>query len=70
MPEVLSADPTKESIMDPIVAKEKWGKLFTPKPKPLCEGHGEECVQLTVKKQGPNLGRAFWLCPRYIDPQK
>lgn len=49
---------------DPVEARQKWASLFTPKPKPRCDGHGEECVRYTVKKPGVNCGRSFWLCPR------
>ncbi|CAM9224425.1 unnamed protein product [Ectocarpus fasciculatus] len=30
----------------------------------LCSGHGEECALRTTKKEGPNLGRQFYCCPR------
>ncbi|KAH9307712.1 hypothetical protein KI387_035623, partial [Taxus chinensis] len=31
---------------------------------PLCEGHGEPCVARVVKKEGPNIGRGFYVCAR------
>ena len=31
---------------------------------PLCKGHRESCVLRTVKKEGPNNGRRFYVCAR------
>ncbi|XP_019054691.1 PREDICTED: DNA-(apurinic or apyrimidinic site) lyase 2 isoform X2 [Nelumbo nucifera] len=31
---------------------------------PLCKGHSEPCVTRVVKKEGPNLGRRFYVCAR------
>ena len=43
----------------------QWKSILKgPEPPPLCEGHKEECVLRTVKKQGPNLGRQFYCCAR------
>lgn len=30
--------------------------------KPLCTGHGIECIQRVVRKKGPNEGRKFYVC--------
>lgn len=54
----------EEVFIDPIEAKEKWGRLFAPRPPPKCSGHNENCIQLTTKKPGINNGRAFWMCAR------
>ncbi|KAF5206516.1 DNA-(apurinic or apyrimidinic site) lyase, partial [Thalictrum thalictroides] len=35
---------------------------------PLCIGHGEPCVARIVKKEGPNLGRKFYVCRRAEGP--
>ncbi|KAI9653832.1 MAG: Class II abasic (AP) endonuclease [Trizodia sp. TS-e1964] len=43
---------------------ETWAKLFTPMLAPRCDGHGEDCIQLTTKKKGINCGRGFWICSR------
>ncbi|KAJ5299408.1 hypothetical protein N7476_010965 [Penicillium atrosanguineum] len=59
---------TDDSLIDPIVSKEDWTKLFTKKPVPRCESHQEPCVSLTTKKPGMNRGRAFWICPRPLGP--
>ena len=46
-------------------SKLKWKSILKgPDPPPLCEGHKEECVLRTVKKQGPTLGRQFYCCGR------
>lgn len=42
-----------------------WQNILTGPPKaPPCQGHQEPCVLRTVKKQGPNLNRQFWVCAR------
>jgi AP endonuclease-2 len=53
-------------MVDPIKSKEQWGLIFSKRPPPVCDTHGEECIQLTTKKPGPNYGRAFWICQRYV----
>ncbi|OQE29382.1 hypothetical protein PENSTE_c002G08841 [Penicillium steckii] len=57
-----------DMVIDPIVSKQDWGKLFTKKRVPKCEGHSEPCISLTTKKPGMNQGRAFWICPRPLGP--
>ncbi|CAI7575609.1 unnamed protein product [Penicillium glandicola] len=57
-----------DTIIDPIVSKEGWSRLFTKKPVPRCDGHQEPCVSLTTKKPGMNLGRSFWICSRPLGP--
>ncbi|KAI9813166.1 MAG: Class II abasic (AP) endonuclease [Thelocarpon impressellum] len=56
-----------EDVVDPIVAKESWSRLFTKREAPRCE-HGEPCISLTTKKSGMNCGRAFWICSRPLGP--
>ncbi|KAJ6115057.1 hypothetical protein N7486_000835 [Penicillium sp. IBT 16267x] len=57
-----------DMVIDPIVSKEDWSKLFTKKPVPRCDSHEEPCISLTTKKPGMNRGRAFWICPRPLGP--
>lgn len=57
-----------DTIIDPIVSKADWSKLFTKKPVPPCDGHQEPCISLTTKKPGMNRGRSFWICPRPLGP--
>lgn len=57
-----------DTVIDPIVSKQDWGKLFTKRPVPKCDGHQEPCISLTTKKPGMNRGRAFWICPRPLGP--
>lgn len=38
--------------------------LHGPPPPPPCKVHGEPCVLRTVKKEGPNMGRQFFVCAR------
>ena len=43
----------------------KWKSIFKgPPPNPLCSGHKEPTVLRTVKKEGPNMGRQFFVCNR------
>ncbi|KAL8164278.1 UNVERIFIED_CONTAM: hypothetical protein K2H54_048479 [Gekko kuhli] len=42
-----------------------WRSLLPgPARPPHCKAHGEPCVLRTVKKQGPNCGRRFYVCAR------
>ncbi|KAJ5652450.1 Endonuclease/exonuclease/phosphatase [Penicillium longicatenatum] len=69
---LVSSPPSKpdhdDTVIDPIVSKEDWSKLFTKKPVPRCDSHEEPCISLTTKKPGINRGRAFWICPRPLGP--
>ena len=56
------------SVYDPIVSRESWSKLFTKPAPPRCESHDEPCINMLTKKQGMNLGRSFWMCPRPLGP--
>lgn len=38
--------------------------LHGPPPPPACKGHGQPCVLRTVKKEGTNMGRQFFVCAR------
>lgn len=38
--------------------------LHGPPPPPSCKVHGEPCVLRTVKKDGPNMGKQFFVCAR------
>lgn len=38
--------------------------LHGPPPPPPCKVHKEPCVLRTVKKEGPNMGRQFFVCAR------
>lgn len=60
--------PTPRST--PRAAKESspsafWKSVLRgPPPPPSCKVHGEPCVLRTVKKEGPNMGRQFFVCAR------
>ncbi|KAA8899776.1 DNA-lyase 2 [Sphaerosporella brunnea] len=58
-----------QSMIDPIESKEQWDLIFSKRRPPVCEAHGEECIQLVTKKPGLNHGRAFWMCRRPIGPE-
>lgn len=63
-----TTESTDETVIDPIVSKESWSKLFTKKATPRCEEHQEPCIMLTTKKPGINCGRSFWMCSRPLGP--
>ena len=48
------------------VALQEWQRIqqMMQNSIPLCKGHKEPCVARVVKKQGPNLGRRFYVCAR------
>lgn len=49
----------------PVQSAALWKSLLSgPAPPPFCKAHGEPCVLRTVKKQGPNSGRRFYVCAR------
>ena len=58
----------KDNVHDPIESKESWSKLFKKPAAPRCESHDEPCISMLTKKQGMNLGRSFWMCPRPLGP--
>ncbi|XP_045581341.1 DNA-(apurinic or apyrimidinic site) endonuclease 2 isoform X2 [Procambarus clarkii] len=44
-----------------------WNFLMKgPKLPPLCPGHNEPAVRLTVKKKGPNINRQFYACAKGV----
>jgi AP endonuclease-2 len=47
--------------------KKSWSKLFVKYDTPKCEVHGEPCKELATTKPGPNKGRYFWICSRYVE---
>jgi AP endonuclease-2 len=55
-----------QGVVGPIDSKEQWDLIFSKRSPPVCDTHGEECIRLTTKKPGPNYGRAFWICQRYV----
>ena len=54
-------------VIDPIVSKESWGKLFSKPAVPRCD-HNEPCKTMLTKKKGTNCGRSFWMCARPLGP--
>ena len=66
-PSERSEEDTSEKVVDPIVAKESWGRLFVKPAAPNCE-HDEPCKTMLTKKSGVNCGRSFWMCARPLGP--
>lgn len=47
-------------------SKTAWSQLLAPLPPPKCTIHQEPAKVFTVNKTGPNKGRNFYLCSRYV----
>lgn len=63
------ADPQgKDRIYDEVESRKSWCKLFAKPVAPLCESHGESCIEGKTRKSGMNCGRSFWICPRPLGP--
>ncbi|KAI7873842.1 Endonuclease/exonuclease/phosphatase [Mucor mucedo] len=46
-----------------------WTSLFSAREVPRCKVHNEPCLERTVTKKGPNLGRIFYICSKPIGPK-
>jgi AP endonuclease 2 len=46
--------------------KAAWEQLFARTQPPKCHIHNEPTIQLTVTKTGPNKGKNFFICSRYV----
>jgi len=57
---------TSESARNPTNIN--WTSVFAKKDPPLCDVHGLPCIELITKKQGPNVGRRFWICSKPVGP--
>ena len=58
-----------KSTRDQTVTVNPWKNLLKPRPPPLCKGHNIPCVARTVKKDGPNKGRIFYVCTKPDGPK-
>lgn len=47
-------------------AKQVWNNLLAPVQPPKCIVHGEPAKEYTVNKPGPNKGKRFFICSRYV----
>lgn len=47
-------------------AAASWSTLMAPLVAPLCTVHGEPTKELTVNKPGPNKGKKFYVCSRFV----
>ena len=43
-----------------------WSEIMAPLVAPLCTVHGEPTKELTVNKPGPNKGKKFYVCSRFV----
>lgn len=48
--------------------KAAWSQLMGPIQPPKCTIHGEPAKEYTVNKPGPNKGKTFFICRRYVIP--
>jgi AP endonuclease 2 len=46
--------------------KKSWSKFFIKHEPPKCTVHGEPCKELITTKPGPNKGKYFWICSRFV----
>lgn len=46
--------------------KAAWSELMAPIQPPKCTVHGEPAKEYTVNKPGPNKGKTFFICSRYV----
>jgi AP endonuclease-2 len=53
---------------DPAETKMAWSNVFAKVEPPRCTTHNEPAKSFTVNKGGPNKGRAFFVCARYVHP--
>ena len=47
-------------------SKQKWTSLLAPTKAPKCTAHNEPTKEFTVNKPGPNKGKRFFVCARYV----
>lgn len=47
-------------------SKAAWSQLMAPIQPPKCTVHGEPAKEHTVNKPGPNKGKTFFICSRYV----
>lgn len=47
-------------------SKAAWCQLMAPIQPPSCTVHGEPAKEYTVNKPGPNKGKTFFICSRYV----
>jgi AP endonuclease 2 len=46
--------------------RKSWSKFFVRCEPPKCIVHGEPCKELVTTKPGPNKGKHFWICSRFV----
>lgn len=61
-----SSTSASASTSTPNQSKTAWTDLFAPLKPPNCTVHGEPTKLWTVNKPGPNKGKKFYLCSRYV----
>ena len=53
------------TLKEKTSSAQAWKQLLKgPPTAPLCKGHNEPCLLRTVKKDGPNKGKQFFVCNR------
>lgn len=58
-----------EEAQEKQVAAKAWTSIFKVPEIPTCTFHKLPCVERIVSKNGPNLGRAFYLCSKPTGPK-
>lgn len=69
-PQMCLSDDVSPSDATPLKKEESvqsWTKLFAKLEAPNCHVHNEPTRQFQVNKPGPNKGRTFFVCSRYVN---
>lgn len=68
--QVLSSSQSSPALSIPGSSQQKnshaWTTLFARLEPPRCLVHGEPAREFKVNKPGPNKGKAFFICARYV----
>ncbi|KAJ3323162.1 Class II abasic (AP) endonuclease [Boothiomyces sp. JEL0866] len=67
---VIALNYLENNMTPPVLGKEHmkskgWDFMLKKREIPKCN-HGDECVEMVVKKAGPNKGKYFYACPRKV----
>ena len=59
-----SASSSQSKSSGPTAAS--WSMIMAPLVAPFCTVHGEPTKEMTVNKPGPNKGKKFYVCSRFV----
>lgn len=67
--EEIDVDKLISKAQEKQVSAKEWTSIFSAPEIPRCKVHNEPCLERTVTKKGPNLGRVFYICSKPIGPK-